>query len=157
MRIDNTQLTKPALLDLNFHSLLDCHSRISDRPSHQNVKTEVEPIKMENHEQKSVIKFFFLQGRRSKAIHGELSQVLEEAAVSLATVKRWCRGFKEGDFSLDDDSRSGRRRSDFGEAISQSLDKEPFLSARILATRLATSPRTIKEILKLYLGMRKFT
>jgi transposase len=106
---------------------------------------------MENHQQKSVIKFFFLQGRRSKAIHGELSRVLEEAAVSLATVKRWCWGFKEGDFSLDDKSRSGRRRSDFGEAVSQFLDKRPFLSARILAKRLVTSPHTIKEILERHL------
>ena len=157
LRIDNMQLTKGALSDLNSYSLLDCHSRISDRLSPQNVKTDVRPIKMEKHEQRSVIKFFFLQGRRSKAIHGELSRVLGEAAVSLATVKRWCRRLTEGDSSLDDEFRSGRPRSDLGEAVSQFLDKEPFLSARILAKRLATNPHTIKEILTRDLGLRKFT
>jgi hypothetical protein len=43
---------------------------------------------MENHEQRCVMKFLFLQGKRSRAIHGELRGVLEEAAVGLATVKR---------------------------------------------------------------------
>jgi hypothetical protein len=43
---------------------------------------------MENHEQRCVMKFLFMQGKRSKAIHRELSGVLGEAAVSLATIKR---------------------------------------------------------------------
>jgi transposase len=74
-----------------------------------------------------VVKFLFLQGKRFKVIHAELSEVHEEAAVSLATVKRWCRCFKDGNFSLDDEFRSGRRRDDIGEAISQFVDKEPSL------------------------------
>jgi hypothetical protein len=97
-----------------------------------------------------------LQGKRSKAIHGDLSGVLEEAAVSLATPRRWCRGFKDGNFSLDDEFRSGRPCTDIGEAISQFFRKEPFLSVCVLAKRLATSPNTIKEILRHDLGMRKF-
>jgi hypothetical protein len=36
--LDNTQLMKAALSDLNSHSLFDCHSRISDRLFHQEVK-----------------------------------------------------------------------------------------------------------------------
>jgi transposase len=98
------------------------------------------------------MKFVFLQGKRSQAIHKELSGVLGEAAVRLTTVKRWCRRFKDGNFSLDDEFRSGRPPSDIMEAISQFLNKEPFLSARVLAKRLATSPHTIKEILIRDLG-----
>jgi hypothetical protein len=73
------------------------------------------------------VKCLFLQGKRSKVIHAELSEVHEEAAVGLATVKRWCWGFKDGNFSLDDEFRSGRPRDDIGEAISQFLNKEPSL------------------------------
>jgi hypothetical protein len=103
------------------------------------------------------MKLFFMQRKRSKAIHGELRGVRGEAAVSLTTNKRWCRRFKDGNFSLDDEFRSGRLRGDIGAAISQFLSKEPFLSARVLAKRLAASPHTIKEILTRDLGMRKFT
>jgi hypothetical protein len=101
--------------------------------------------------------FLFMQGKRSKAIHGELSGVLGEAAVSLTTIKRWCRRFKDGNFSLDGEFRSGRWRRDIGAAISQFLSKELFLSARVLVKSLATSPHTIKEILTRDLGMRNFT
>jgi hypothetical protein len=155
--IDNTQLIKAALSDLNSHSLLDSHSRISDRLSHQKVKTHLHGIKIENHEERCVVKFLFMRGKRLKAIHGELSGVLREAAVSLTTIKRWCRRFKDGNFSLDDEFRSGRPRRDIGAAISQFLSKEPFLSARVLAKRLAISTNTIKEILTRDRGMRKFT
>jgi hypothetical protein len=74
--IDNTCLIKAALSDLNFHSLLHCDGRISDRLSHQKVKTHLHIIKVENHKQRSVMKFLLFQ-----------IGVLGEAAVSLATVK----------------------------------------------------------------------
>jgi transposase len=118
---------------------------------------DVQPIKMENHGQNCVMKFLFMQGKISKAIHGELSAVLGEAAVSLATIKCWCRRFNDGNFSLDDEFRSGQPRRHIGATISQVLSKEPFLSVRVLAKRLATSSHAIKEILTRDLGMRKFT
>jgi hypothetical protein len=86
-----------------------------------------------------MMKFLFLHEKRSKAIYGELSRVLGEDAVSLATVKRQCRRFKDVNFSLGDEFRSRRRRRDIGEVISQFLSKELFIAARILANRLATS------------------
>jgi hypothetical protein len=43
--IDNTQLLKSALLDLNSYSLFGCHSRISDRLSDQKLKMHVHRIK----------------------------------------------------------------------------------------------------------------
>jgi hypothetical protein len=86
--MDNTYLIKAASSDLNFHSLLDCDGRISDLPPHQKVKTQVQRLKIENHEKRCVMKFLFWQEKRSKPISGELSGVLAEAAVRLATVKR---------------------------------------------------------------------
>jgi hypothetical protein len=73
------------------------------------------------------VKCLFLQGKRSKVIDAELSEVHGEAAVRLATVKRWCWCFKDGNFSLDDEFKSGRRRDDIGKAISQFVNKEPSL------------------------------
>jgi hypothetical protein len=103
------------------------------------------------------MKFLFIQGKRLKSIHGELRGVLGEAAVNLTTIKPRCRRFKDGNFSLDDEFRSARRRTDIGAAISQFLSKEPFISAHGLTKKLASSPDTIKEILTRDLGMRKFT
>jgi hypothetical protein len=98
--IDNTQLIKDASSDLNSHSLLDCDGRISDRPSHQKVKTQVQRLKTENHEKRCVMTFLFLQEKRSKPTYEELNGVLREAAASLATIKRECRRFKDGNFHL---------------------------------------------------------
>jgi hypothetical protein len=112
---------------------------------------------MENHEKRCAMKFLFLQEKRSKAIYGELSGVLGEAAVSLTTVKRCCQRFKDGNFSLGDEFKARRPLRGIGEVISQFLSKKPFISARILAKRLATSPHTIKKIRTRNLGMRKFT
>jgi uncharacterized protein YerC len=150
-------MIKEASSDLNSHSLLDGDSRISDRLSHQKVKTHLQPIKIENHEQRCLMKFLFLQEKRYKAIHGDLSGILGETAASLATVERWCRCFKDGNASLDDKFRSGRRHSDIGEVMSQFLIKEPFLSGNVLAKRLPTSSHTIEEILTRDLGLRTFT
>jgi hypothetical protein len=87
------------------------------------------------------MKFLFMQGKRSKAIHGELSAVLGEAAVRLTAIKRWYRRFKDGNFSLDDEFRSGRRRSDSGAAISR------FLSATDRANQVVDA-RTLFQALR---------
>jgi transposase len=117
----------------------------------------VNQIEMNGHEQISVMKFFFLGGKRHKAIHTELKAVLGEEVVSLATVKRWCQRFKPGDLSVDDEFRAGRPMSDLKEVTSQFLSDEPYLSARLLAHRLALNVDTIKTILARDLGMKKST
>jgi hypothetical protein len=99
------------------------------------------------------MKFFFLHGKRSKAIHGEPTEVFGEADFRLATVKRSGRHFNRGKFSLDDESRPGRLQSEIGEAVSQFLRKGSFFSVCVLVKRLAASPHTIKEILTRDLGM----
>jgi hypothetical protein len=117
----------------------------------------VNQIEMNGHEQRSVMKFFFLGGKRYKAIHTELKAVLGEEVVSLATVKRWCQRFQQGDFSLDDEFRAVRPISDLKDVISQFLSGEPYLCARLLAKRLALNMDTIKMILTRDLRMKKFT
>jgi hypothetical protein len=125
-------------------------------PWSQGLSSTFTTIKMDSHEQRCAMKFLFLQGKRDKAMNGELHAVLGEAAVSLATVKRWCQRINEGNCSLDDESKRANRMCDFARAISQFLTDEPVLSACIFAKRLATSPHTIKEILARESGMKRF-
>jgi hypothetical protein len=102
------------------------------------------------------MKVFFPQGRGYKAICRELSGVLGEAAVSLMTVRSWCKRFKAGKSSFDDENRLGQPLSSLAHVISPFLRGDPFLSALILAKRLVTSSHTIKEIIARDMRMRKF-
>ena len=52
-----------------------------------------------NIETRTVIKFFFLQGKVLKEIHAILIETLGEHAPLYATVKNWVAQFKRGDFS----------------------------------------------------------
>jgi transposase len=62
---------------------------------------------MDKREQRSVIKFLWLQEQGSKAIHARLRGTLEDLTVSLPTVKRWLGRFTEGDISCKDRNRTG--------------------------------------------------
>jgi hypothetical protein len=102
------------------------------------------------------MKFLFIDGRKYKAIHTELSRVLNGHAVSVDICKYWCRKFKAGDFSTDDRERSGRPPIELSGAIMSLLSGEPLFSARILAVRLSSTHQTIERVLVSDLGMRKF-
>jgi hypothetical protein len=91
---------------------------------------------MDPTEQRYVMKFLFMGGRRYSAIHTELSRVLKGHAVSVDVRKYWCRKFKAGDFSMDDRVGPGRPPIELSGAIMSLLSGEPFLSARVLTVRL---------------------
>ena len=57
---------------------------------------------------RTIMKFLFLQGKRSPKIHGELEGVLKNNAPSEQTVQKWFRLFQEGRTSVEDNERSGR-------------------------------------------------
>jgi hypothetical protein len=125
--IDKTQLMKFTSPDLNSRSLFDSHARISDWPFHQKVNTDIKRTKREKHEQTCLMKFAFLQEKRYKAIHGELPVVLGEAVISLTTVKVRFRRFKQGHFSLDDESRPDDLSVTFGTLYLGFSEKSCFL------------------------------
>jgi hypothetical protein len=102
------------------------------------------------------MKFLFVDGRRYKAIHTELSRVLKRHAVSVDVCKYWCRKFKGGDFSMDNRVRPGRPPTELSGTIMSLLSDEPFLSARVLAVRLSSTHQTIKRVLVSERGMQKF-
>jgi hypothetical protein len=111
---------------------------------------------MDQTEQRHMMKFLFMDGRKYKPIHTKLSRVLKGHAVSVNVCKYSCRKFKAGDFSMDDRVRPGRPPIKLFGAIMNLLSDEPFLSARVLAARLSSTHQTIKRVLASDLGMRKF-
>jgi len=65
-----------------------------------------------NMETRTVIIFYFRQGKAPKEKHVILTETLGEHAPSYATVKHWVSRFKRGDFSTCDAPRPGRHKSD---------------------------------------------
>ena len=113
-------------------------------------------LKMEKHEQRFVVKFFYIKGLGCKKIHRKLGNTLGDSAMSLSSVKRWLDRFKNGDFSCQDLERSGRPENDLSESILVILAEMPFVTANFLAKRLCCSPTTIKKILTENLGYKKY-
>lgn len=111
---------------------------------------------MEKHEQRFVVKFYFLKGFGCKKIHRKLGDTLGDSAMSITSVKRWLDRFKNGDFSCQDLERSGRPENDLSESIIVILTEMPFATAKFLAKRLCCSPNTIKKILIENLGYKKY-
>jgi hypothetical protein len=111
---------------------------------------------MDRIEQRYVMKFLFMDGRKYMAIRTKLSRVLKGHTVSVDVCKYWRQKFKAGDLSMDDRVRPGRPLIELSGAIMSLLSDEPFLSARILAVRLSSTHQTIKRVLVSDLGMRKF-
>jgi hypothetical protein len=91
------------------------------------------------------MKFLFMDGRKYMAIHTELSRILKGHAVSVDVCKYWYRKLKAGDFSMVDRVRPGRPPIELSGAIMSLLSEEPFLSARVLAVRLSSTPRQSNE------------
>jgi hypothetical protein len=111
---------------------------------------------MDRTEQRYVMKFLFMDGRKYKAIHTELSRVVKGHAVSVDVCKYWCGKFKAGNFSMDDQVGPGRPPTELSGALMSLLSDKPFLSARVLAIRLSSTHQTIKRVLVSALGMQKF-
>ena len=65
-------------------------------------------VKFTKEELRGVMKFFFLQQKSPKEIHGCMLDTLGGQCPSYSTVKKWCANFKRGDFSSDNGERCGR-------------------------------------------------
>jgi hypothetical protein len=117
--------------------------------------SDVYSIRLDWTGQRYVMKFLFMDRRKYKVVHTELSWVLKGHAVSVDICKYWCRKFKAGDFSMDDRVRPGRPPIELSGAIMSLLSDEPFLSSRVLAARLSSTHQTIKRVLVSDLRRRK--
>jgi hypothetical protein len=82
---------------------------------------------MDRTEQRYVMKFLFMDRRKYKAIHTELSRVLKGHALSVDVCKYWCRKFEASDFSMDDRVRPGRHPIELSGAIMSLLSDKSFI------------------------------
>jgi transposase len=112
---------------------------------------------MDEREQRFVIKFLWLQGLGWKAAHTQLSSTLTGTALSLSTVQRWLRRFKEGNTLREDAERPGRPRVIIGNILRKFLARYLFTSAKGMSRHFCVSPSTIKEVLSRELGFRKYS
>jgi len=114
-----------------------------------------------NIEKRSVIKFFFLQGKAPKEFHAILKETLGEHAPSYATVKNWVAQFKRGDFSICDAPRSGRPKTvtapEIIDEIHELILEDPPISAKTIAEQLGISRERVGSIIHEDLDMRKLS
>jgi hypothetical protein len=107
---------------------------------------------MEKSEQRFFIKFLFLKGLGSNAIHSELTAVLDPTAYSRPQVKEWRIRFAKSDLSCQDQIRPGRPHHVLGKALSDFLAEFPFASSDLIAQNFGQFKPVIKQILKRELG-----
>jgi hypothetical protein len=108
-------------------------------------------------EQWILLKFLFVKRLRYKVAHVEPRLAPGTQAYSLWQMRSWIDCFVEGDFSWQDDHRSGRRLSELSGGICGYLDKHPLISVKKLAKHFSRFMLTISRILTAHLGRRKFS
>ena len=89
-----------------------------------------------NIEMRTVIIFFFLQGKAPKKIHAILTETLGEHSPSYA-VKNWVAEFKRGEFSTSDVPRPGRPKTVTTLEILDEIHKLILEDRRISAKSIA--------------------
>jgi hypothetical protein len=112
---------------------------------------------MDEREQHFVIKCLWLQEQGSKVIHTHLRGAVRDLAVSLPTVKRWLRCFREGETSCEDRNRAGRPFTILMDVSSKFLSEYPFASAKNIRSPFDISVLIVKDLLARELGLRKST
>jgi histone-lysine N-methyltransferase SETMAR len=116
-------------------------------------------MEIHKYEQRSVIKFLFLQKNKSRKIHEELVEVYTDSALSYPAVTFWCRRFKRGNFSLDDEA-SGRPETtvitpDNIDKVEDLILEDRRIKVREIADETGISIGSVEKILHDHLGVRK--
>jgi hypothetical protein len=113
--------------------------------------------RVDDHEQRFVIKFLWIQGHSSKAIHAQLQNILRACAGSLWTVKRLLTHFRAGDPSRESLWRSEMQLAVLRDVSSKFFAKCHFAFPTVIARHSFLSSATVKESLIRELGLRKPT
>lgn len=110
-------------------------------------------------EQRAIIKYLVKKGLDYKAVHQELLEVYGNEAPSRSTVHVWCREFKCGRTSLEDDPRSGRPSTSSDQehvsAVEALIMENRRITTRMIAATLSISKGTVQTILHERLQMSK--
>ena len=110
-------------------------------------------------EQRAVILYLFLKGKKGKEIQGELADVYWSSAPSYAQVKFWVGEFKRGRTSLEDEARSGHPLDATDQEMCKKVRDLVYSHRRIqveeIAQALGISHGSISTILHGHFGMLK--
>ena len=86
----------------------------------------------------------FKLGRNASEEARNICRAIDEDVVSTATACRWFERFRNKDYSLEDEQRSGRpSESDLSE-LKQVIESDPNLSQREVASKLGCTQRAIQ-------------
>jgi len=114
-----------------------------------------------NIETRTVIKFFFLQGKAPKEIHAILIETLGEYSPSYSTVKKWVAQFKRSDFSTCDAPRPGRPKTvttlEIIDQIHELILEDRRISAKSNVEKLGISRERVGPIIHEDLDLRKLS
>ena len=88
-----------------------------------------------------------------------MDSVYGHCTVSYITLTRWCRRFKEGRESIEDDPRPGRPMSEYKEcdviAVKKMIDEDARNTVEEISESLSINSWTVFQILKQNLRLRK--
>src|SRR6218665_1437918 len=94
---------------------------------------------------RNVILFLFLSNVPNPEIEKRLTTVYPHHSTSHGTVHKWVTRFKNGDFNLEDQPRSGRPSELDTDALLSLLEADPYQSIRTMATSLHVGFGTVQE------------
>jgi [histone H3]-lysine36 N-dimethyltransferase SETMAR len=116
---------------------------------------------MEKENLRAYIKVRAALGIEPIVISKELNDVFKDQAPSYSTVARWCKLFREGRDSLEDDPRSGRPISETVpaniERVRHVIDEDPFSTYDDIQAETSLCRNTIQHIIHDHLKLRKIT
>lgn len=87
----------------------------------------------------------FRQGKSSTIASESIRAVYGDAAPSERTCRKWFSQFRNSNFSLDDEERSGRPQELHSDELQELLDEDAGQSTRQLAGRLQVSQSTVEN------------
>jgi hypothetical protein len=95
-------------------------------------------------EQRSVIKFLWIEEVSEPEIQRQLSMAYANSPYNLTSVYKWIRFFKCGRTNVEDDERSGRPPiDDLDASIIHVLNHDPFSTIRVISDNLGVGVSTV--------------
>jgi histone-lysine N-methyltransferase SETMAR len=115
-------------------------------------------LKFERNEMRAIIAFHWKKGLNAQDCHKEITSVLGDSAVSLATVYNWYAELRRGRRSFEDDPRSGRpvevTTDEFVAAVEGLVRDDPKITCRQISELLNISTERAHHILRNILHLR---
>lgn len=88
------------------------------------------------------------KGSSSAEATREINRVFQQEVTSYPTVHRWYNKFRSGDFSFEDEPRTGRPRTVDDNRLMAMLEENPETTTRQLAVALDCDHSTVADHLK---------